>query len=187
MLDDEQSKRPGGLVSEIGPIQMLRYRRIAEEVRSGRFGRLYGDGNPVPVPRCDISIDKKSDDEKKFQRTLTGQGRASLLSIMGAPDDVILVTELDLYEYGRCDFVAYGGRKTWVAELKMGEAKSQVVSQIDKYRLALELDMCLGLYDEVRAYVLAERFPSYVSTELSRAGVTMVEHSGRSDSLRIIV
>jgi hypothetical protein len=187
-LDDELAKDQGNLVSEIGPIQMLRCRKIIEEVRSGTFRRLHGDGVSNPSVPFQYDIQEKTEDEKAFQRKLfsSSGGKTIFLAIIGAPTDAVIVPELDLREFGRCDFAVYGGRKAWAVELKMGEAKSSVVAQIDKYRLGLELDMCLGLYDEVEAFVLARSFPKYVATELSRMGVGMVVHEGKADSLRII-
>ena len=67
----------------------------------------------------------------------------------------------------------------------MGSAPADVVSQIDRYRLASELDMCMGLHDDVKAVVVAESFPHYVAVELSRLSVTMVTHDGSPQGLKV--
>ena len=188
ILDNELAENQGSLVSEIGPIQMLRCRKIIEEVRSGTFRRLHGDGVSNPSIPFQYNTQEETEDEKAFQRKLFSPsgGKTVFLAIIGAPADAVIVPEFDFMEFGRCDLVIYAGRKAWAVELKMGEAKSSVVAQIDKYRVGLELDMCLGLYDEVEAFVLARSFPKYVATELSRMGVVMVVHEGKTDSLRLI-
>jgi hypothetical protein len=189
MLEDEARARGrGALAREIGPVHMLRCRRIAAEVRSGSFRRLHGDGVSTPSVPFQYDTKEKTEDEKAFQRRLYSHsgGKVVFLAAIGAPADAVIVPELDLREFGRCDLVLYGGRRAWVVELKMGEARSSAVSQIDKYRLALELDMGLGLYDEVSAVVIAASFPRYVAGELSRMGVGMVVHDGNPESLRTV-
>ena len=187
MMEDELAGNPGELLAEIGPIQMLRYRRIADEVRSGAFRRLHGDGFSSPSVPFQYETQEKTEDERAFQRKLySSANKAVFLAVIGAPLDAVIVPELDMREFGRCDLAVYAGRRAWAVELKMGEAKSSAVSQIDKYRIGLELNMCLGLYDEVMAFVLAGSFPKYVHSELSRMGVVMVEHSGKADGLRVL-
>jgi hypothetical protein len=122
--------------------------------------------------------------EKDFHKVLiTNAGRTALFKEAGIRDWASASHEHDFWEYGKCDFYIREGRIAHVVEVKMGEAPSSVVSQIDRYRLAAELDMCFGLHDEVMAVVMAEKFPPYVMTELSRLNVTMLLHRGTPDSI----
>lgn len=184
-LEDEQEKNPGGLLNEIGPIHMLRYRKIKERMALDLYGRVEGG---TSAPSADWRTSKeRTRAEKDFQGELiTRRGRTMLFVLIGVPDDAIMVEEVRMGDYGRCDIVVTSGRETWPIELKAGEAGSSVVSQIDKYRMAQELDMCLGLYDEVIPFVMAESFPPYVSSELSRNGVGMVIHNGTVERMEIL-
>lgn len=179
MLEDEMAH--GSLVSEIGAVQMGRFRKIREGITDGSFARLYGQGTDSSALDLGPPADR-SGEEKDFCKKLL-QDRHVLLCLLGA-DGADIVTELPMDPYGRCDFVIRAGRRVYVAEVKMGEAPSSVVSQIDKYRLCMELDMCLGTHDEVLAFVVAESFSPYVASELSRLDVGMIEHKGNCESMK---
>lgn len=180
MLEDELAPNQGA-ISEIGAPHVARFRLIADEVRSGRFGRLHG-GYSSPQGQFPFEQPEPSCEEKEFHRTLmTRQARNCLFPLLDWPEAASMSHEHDMAEYGRADFLLRAGRKAAVMEIKMGGAPPSVVSQIDRYRLGAELDMCLGLYDEVEAIVLSESFPSPVAAELARLDVRMVLHSGRAD------
>jgi hypothetical protein len=85
-----------------------------------------------------------------------------------------------------CDFLVREGRTHHVIEVKAGGTPSDVVSQIDRYRIGSELEMTMGLHDRVTATVIAERFSPYVAMELSRLSVRMVTHCGTPESLRLL-
>lgn len=183
MIVDEQLKSPFNLRDEIGGRNYNRYLRIKSNVENGCYSRLYGSGaaNPLETP-CSYETDKE---EAEFHLELMARP-AALFSLIDVPSDAIVVHELELAEYGRCDFVFRHGKTVTALEVKMGESPTSVVSQIDKYRLGLELDMCLNLYDTVRAFVLAGGFGPYVTSELSRSEVGMVIHRGSPDELRLL-
>lgn len=183
MLEDELGELPSKLASEIGPAQMERFRKIKDRVSRGEFGRLYGPGESVGPVYEAPRIRERSGPEKEFCRALLKE-RERLLGAMDMEFWADIVPEVDMDPFGRCDFVAREGRTVAVVEVKMGEAPTSVVSQIDKYRLAAELDMCIGTHDEVLAYVVAENFQPYVATELSRLSVNMILHKGSPRTLR---
>lgn len=185
MLDDETGGSADPIEREVGFIHAERLRKIKDRMVSGSFGRIYGDGDGVDLMDLSPPAAKKTCNERDFCRDLL-RSKDKFLSTLGIEFWADVVCEVDLAPYGRCDFLVTEGRKTNVIEVKMGESPPAVVSQIDRYRLALELDMCLGLYDEVSAYVLAESFSPYVAGELSRLDVAMVEHKGTPGSLRRI-
>lgn len=175
------------LSSEIGPKHMERFRRIREGIRRGDFRRLHGNGGgSLAHSSCGEAVEK-SCREKEFCRALaSAENRPSLLGAVGAGSGAVWAMEVPMWPYGRCDVVLGEGRSSYVVEVKMGEAPASVVSQIDRYRLSMELDMCMGLYDEVFAFVLAEGFPPYVASELPRMSVSMILHSGSPGTLRRI-
>lgn len=179
LLEDESSNRDDLVLSEIGPIHMGRFRTIRERVRSGSFGRLYGDG--IGVPRNPIEFVSEDQSEDEVHRWLDGKdGGSILLACIGASWGSITCSEFVMGEYGRCDILVRDGRTVYPVEIKAAEAPSSVVSQIDRYRLAMELDMCLGLFDKVIPVVVAGDFGPYVRQELSRCDVLMVCHEGKS-------
>ena len=179
MLEDEMGLFSGA-ISEIGP-HSTRYRLIAEEIKSGRFGSLHG-GYSAPVGSFPFEQPEPSGQEKDFHKVLlTRPARACLFPLMDWPLVASMYHEYDMGKYGRSDFFVRNARQASVIEVKMGAAPPSVVSQIERYRLASELDMCLGLYDSVEAVVMAEAFPPTVATELARIGARMVLHSGRPD------
>lgn len=188
MLDDEV--RSIGLLGgerlreEIGDAHVLRYEKIRQRMAIGEFGRLYGQGTSAPeLPQLNFKPEP-SLPEKEFHRKLRApEGKAALLRAMGAMDWAEMIPEVDMAPFGRCDFVVREGRRVHVVEIKVGQAPASVVSQIDKYRLCSELEMCMGLHDEVMAVVVAESFPNYVTTELSRMSVSMLTHRGTVDSI----
>lgn len=185
MLEDEEAHCPR-LRDETGPIHYARYQLIRDAIKSGTFGRLYGAGSETPI--IDQSGATNSDGtEAVFHRKLIQpEGRAKLYECLGIAKEALLTHELEMEPYGRCDFVVREGRTWHCIEVKMGEAKSSVVSQIDKYRLAMELEMTWGLHDRVNAVVIAENFSPYVAAELARLSVDMVKHNGEPNSLRKI-
>lgn len=183
MLVDEHLASPSYLVDEIGPVNYARYLKIKTNVENGSFCRLYGGGQATPQPvECNYETGKE---ERQFHVDLMAQP-AALFSLIEVPNDALVIHELDLSEYGRCDFVFRHGKVVTVVEVKMEDAPTSVVSQIDKYRLGLELDMCLNLYNTVRAFVLAAGFGPYVTSELSRVDVGMIVHQGKPNELRLL-
>lgn len=181
MLLDEDKTTP--LTKALG-VHHERFERIRASMASGYYGRLYGFGEPTPS--LDPYASKEaSGPETDFHKSLMSpEGSRAMFACLGISLGSTIVHELEMSPYGRCDFLVREGRKWHCVEVKMGEAKSSVVSQIDKYRLSTELDMCLGLHDQVQAAVIAESFSPYVASELSRLSVMMVTHSGTPDSLR---
>lgn len=185
MLEDEINLAPAGtLASELGPVHMERYRKIKERMTLGLYMRLSGDGSSAPISKwCPPASQENS--ERAFCKELcTRKGKAFLFNLLGASPDAFIIDEFDMGIYGRCDIVVQAGRVRWVVEVKMGRAPDSVVSQVDKYRLSEELQMCLGLHDDVRPFVLAGSFPPYVASELSRNGIEMLLHDGKPESLR---
>jgi hypothetical protein len=179
LLEDESSRKDELVLSEIGPVHMGRFRTIRERVRTGSFGRLYGDG--IGVPRDQVEFVSEDQSEDEVHRWLYGKdGSSLLLACIGASWESIMCSEVVMGEYGRCDILVRDGRTVYPVEIKAAEAPSSVVSQIDRYRLAMELDFCLGLYDKVIPVVVAGDFGPYVRQELSRCDVSMVCHEGKS-------
>lgn len=182
MLEDELDGDVGLLAAEVGQRHIHRFARMRNGVADGTLARHFGSGYATAEEGFGVAIDD-SQMERDFCKSLANE--AVLRAIIGASKDAIIVLEVDMEEFGRCDIVVRDGRTMHVIEVKMGEAPSSVVSQIDKYRVSVELDMCLGLYDEVTAHVVAASFPKYVAAELSRGAIGMIVHEGRPDRLRI--
>lgn len=184
MLEDELSRKPDGLLLDTNQSHVDRFERIRDRIARGEFGRVYGYGSEAP--QSTQAVLPPSGVESEFHKKLMHKsGRPLFLEALGASPAATLVHEADMGEFGRCDFVARDGRSWYVVEVKMGSAPADVVSQIDRYRLASELDMCMGLHDDVKAVVVAESFPHYVAVELSRLSVTMVTHDGSPQGLKV--
>jgi len=181
MLEDEG--KSVSILDEIGPIHYSRFELIQANVKNKSYGRLYGYGFETPYVDP-VACKESSGEEAEFhQKLIMKEGRKHLYGCLGLKPETGMIHEVDMAPYGRCDFVIREGRTWYVVEVKMGEAKSAVVSQIDKYRLAAELDMNMGMHDSVVAVVVAETFTPYVAGELSRLSVLMIKHGGTPDSL----
>ena len=181
-LDAEERSSDATVLTAIGAKHYSRYLRMRDAMERGRFDRLRGDGDSIPgevTPRKE-----KTQAEKEFCRELI-QRHEEMLELTGASPGSIINPESDLNPYGRCDFTIYDykARVAIALEIKMGTAPTTVVSQVDKYILALELDMNKTRWDEVRGFVMAEAFDEYVSSELPRVGVNMILNSSGSLSL----
>lgn len=186
ILENEIGLQPEAVLSdEIGEPHLERFKKIRSRMARGEFGRLYGEGGEVPAaPMPAVPADDK--DELDFCRELAKE-RKALCKAIGCGQDANIVRELEMGQYGRCDFVIVEARVAKILEVKMGEANHSLVSQIDKYRIAMELDMNLGGYDAVEAYVLAGSYPQYVLAELGRAAVVVLSHDGTPNNIRRIV
>lgn len=182
MLEDELDGDVGLLSAEVGSRHLQRFARMRKGVADGTLARHFVGGY-APADEGFVVIPDDTPRERDFCRNLANE--AVLRAIIGASKDAIIVLEVPMEEFGRCDIVVRDGRTLHVIEVKMGEAPASVVSQIDRYRVASELDMCLGLHDEVLAHVVAASFPKYVSAELSRGSIGMIIHEGRPDRLRL--
>jgi hypothetical protein len=181
MLEDEGSKKP--LDQSLG-VHYQRFLALRDAVRDGTFAKPHGIGSQAP-PLDPFAHKERSGEEAAFHRILMSPaGRGPLFACLGAGSKATMVHELEMGIYGRCDFVVREGRTWHAVEVKASEAKHDIVGQIDKYFLALELDMCLGMHDFVKAAVVARSFPPYVAGELSRMGVVMIAHDGSPESLR---
>ena len=185
MLEDETKGDHDLIFAEIGTRHMPRFYKMKDGVEDGSFPRLFGSGYETP-PVVDYAIVNVNElpKEREFCRQISCE--PILRAIVGAQSESIIVLEVEMDEFGRCDIVIRDGRILHVIEVKMGEAPTDVPAQIDRYILAAELDMCLGLHDEVVAHVVAGKFPKYVATELSRRSVGMILHEGRPDRLRLV-
>jgi hypothetical protein len=185
MLEDEANHCDYTLCMALGS-HFDRFSRIRYGIKHGNYGRLYDQGEAAPENAEKIE-QKLEIDESKFHTLLLGEGKQKFLSEIGASSKASIVHEFEMDPYGRCDFLIRDGRTWHVVEVKIGQAPTSVVSQIDKYRLFSELQMCLGLHDEVKAAVIAQSFPTYVAGELSRISVSMLLHRGDADSLKKII
>lgn len=186
MLEDETKGDHDLIFAEIGSKHMPRFYKMKDGIEDGTFLRLFGSGGyetPLDQDRF-MPFPDDLPKEREFCRQIANE--PILRAVVGASSDSIIVLEVEMNEFGRCDIVIRDGRKLYVIEVKMGEAPTDVPAQIDRYIMAAELDMCLGLYDEVIAHVVAGKFPKYVSTELSRRSVGMILHEGRPDRLRLV-
>jgi len=169
------------LTDELGSVHFARLCKISEEIRSGRFGRLR-EGYSAPGGDYFLFKPEPSGKEQAFHvQLMTRQARNCLFPLIGVPPDARMQHEGDLDPYGRCDFILRHGRRIVALEVKMGLAPPSIPSQVDKYIMALELNLWLGQYDFVDAAVLAESFSPEVAVELSRMGVKMILHRGRTD------
>lgn len=185
MLDDEA--KYVDLKAEIGPAHHARYLLIRDSIKSGTFARLYGMGAEPPQDFEGYVKEDLAGDEADFHRQIMKkENRERLFECIGSDFWATMIHEVDFGFYGRCDFIVREGRTWHCIEVKIKEAKSSVIGQIDKYRVAAELDMCLGLHDRVNAVVVAQSFSPYVASELSRLSVAMVKHDGTAGSLRRI-
>jgi hypothetical protein len=175
------------ILNEIGLVHYNRFEIIRKNIENNMFGRLNGNGYTTPD---DITTYKKEKTikEKDFCKLLYSKtGSRFLAELVGADlNSYTILNEFELGDYGRLDFLIKSGRKVYAIEVKTGEAPSSLVSQIDKYRLALELSMNFGLYDEVQAFVVAEAFPVYVTGELSRLSIELIEHKGTLETLKLV-
>jgi hypothetical protein len=176
MLEHEEAAG-GKLLDEIGPVHYGRFLKIREGITSNSWFRIYGSGETTPrsFETYESTIEKKENDIHKA--LLSKEGKVLLEALLGISDEATYVHEQDLMDYGRCDILARDKRTVYILEVKQGETPFSVVSQIDKYRLAVELDLSLGLYDYVQAAVIAESFSKYVTAELSRLDVNMFAFS----------
>lgn len=176
MLEHEE-KAGDKLSDEIGLIHYGRFLKIKEGITSNSWSRIYGSGETTPrsFEVYESAVEKRENDIHKA--LLSKEGMVLLEALLGVSDEAIYIHEYDLRDYGRCDILARDKRTIYIIEVKQGETPSSVVSQIDKYRLAMELDMSLGLYDYVQAAVVAESFSKYVTAELSRLDVKMLAFS----------
>jgi hypothetical protein len=180
MLEDE---KPEAVQAEIGPIHYKRLLHMKEEVHNGTFRRFRSGGEAMP--EMNGILMERSRDEAAFHRLIMAkEGRRKLFDALGVEPSASLVHELEMEPFGRLDFLVREGRRWYAIEVKINEAKHDVVGQIDKYILSLSLDMCMGLHDEVKAAVLAGSFSPYAASELSRMGVTMLTHDGTVEGIR---
>lgn len=172
---------------EITEPHYRRFLKIRENISNKQYGRLYGAGYDAPVLPYFVAPIEKSCQEKEFCKKLFSKdGVDKLSSTLEIPQGLSLLSEVELGNYGRLDLLGKVARTVFAIEVKVGKAPNSLVSQIDRYRLALELDMTLGMYDEVKAYVVAEQFTNYEAIELSRLAVNMIEHAGTIESLRLL-
>jgi hypothetical protein len=178
-----ESEKPEDIINEIGEVHYRRFQQIKNNIIFGNFRRLYGTGTSMPAIN-EYFVKEPDIKEKEFHKLLmTKSGRLPLFSCLGASEASTMVHEIEVSPYGRIDFVVKDGRKWYAVEVKVEEAKDDIIGQVDKYFVALELEMNLGLHDYVGAAVVAPSFSPYVTAELSRMGVIMVTHSGTAESL----
>lgn len=183
LLDDEISNG-GSLLSEIGPIHFERFKTISSRVKDNSFARITGDGVDATFLEP-LKQDIENTPEKEFCKTILKE-KTHIYNAVGVSSKAIITTEVDVDPYGRIDIRFVENRVVKILEVKTKEAESSLVSQIDKYRVAIELDMCLGLYDQVEAYVLANAYNKYMISELTRASVVVLTHTGTPESIRRI-
>jgi len=187
-LMDVEHAAGGDLLGEIGEAQHARYVRIRDNMARGDWMRLCRPGYSSPSsPGGEGKKKEKTQAEKDICQTLKERSK-ELMHVAGLSDKATMHSESEMAPYGRCDFVSLDrpGRTTAAIEVKAGEAPSSVISQVDKYMLCLELDMIRQSHDNVVGFVVAESFSWFVSSELSRSGVGMIQFRGDAP-LRLIV
>ena len=184
MIEDELSKG-NSLLAEIGPIHFERFKSISSRIKDNSFSRLVGRGSDAAIVE-EINPESQTISEKEFCRVILKE-KTHIHQAVGASPNAIVTTEVDVYPYGRIDIRFVENRVVKILEVKMGEAPTSLVSQIDKYRVAIELEMGLGLYDYVEAYVLANSYNKFVSSELTRSSVVLLTHTGTPESIRRIM
>jgi len=172
-------------LAEIGPIHFERFKSISSRIKDNSFSRLVGQGSDAAIVE-EINPESQTISEKEFCRVILKE-KTHIHQAVGASPNAIVTTEVDVYPYGRIDIRFVENRVVKILEVKMGEAPTSLVSQIDKYRVAIELEMGLGLYDYVEAYVLANSYNKFVLSELTRSSVVLLTHTGTPESIRRIM
>lgn len=181
MLLDEAKRH--SIAAEIGPVHFARFELMKHNVEMGHYGRLYGCGFDAPAV-LSPPTSRTIEEEAFHKKMLTLPGRQHVYDIIGVKEKASMLHEVDLQEFGRCDFTVREGRTLHCIEVKVGQAKHDLIGQIEKYRIALELEMCHGLHDRVLPHVFAESFSPYVANELSRLSVNMVQHDGKTENFK---
>jgi hypothetical protein len=181
MLEDEGLRVP--LSTALG-VHYDRFEFIRDAIRDGTFARPYGCGFQSPTLNPFAQKERTGEESEFHRKLMSPSGRGSLFACLGAGPKASMVHELEMGEYGRCDFVIRDGRTWYAVEVKTCEAKHDLVGQVGKYITALELEMSLGMHDFVKAAVVARSFSPYAAGELSRMGVLMLLHDGSPESLR---
>ena len=174
------------ILKEIDEPHFERYKTIRTNIQNGIYGRIHGSGFETPEIPLVFSKDKSGSEKEFCDKLWSKEGRIKLSNLLNLSKNATILREYEIDSFGRLDFLIRDGRRISIIEVKMGQSPYSLVSQIDKYRLAVELDMCYGLYDYVNAYTIAESYTSYEAIELSRASVKILEHKGTLESLRII-
>lgn len=177
---DEQIRK------EITEVHFDRLIKIRDNITRGIYGRLHGDSFTTPITTTIVNKERSGLEKEFCNQLVTSLAQRKLAELMHIQGKFGVCREYDLSPYGRLDFLFREGRRLCALEVKMGKAPNSLVSQIDRYKIALELEMCKGLVDRVDAYVLAESYTQYEMSELSRMGIRMMEHRGTVESLRII-
>lgn len=184
MIEDELSKGKS-ILAEIGSIHFERFKAISSRIKDKSFSRLVGQGSDVAIVE-EISPEPQTISEKEFCEAILRE-KTHIYQAVGASPNSIITTEVDVSPYGRIDIKFVENRVVKILEVKMGESTTSLVSQIDKYRVACELEMNLGLYDYVEAYVLANSYGKFVLSELTRSSVVILTHTGTPESVRRIM
>lgn len=170
---------------EITTVHFNRFLKIKSNIQNGIFTRIYGEGTTTPI--LESSKKQPTCQEIEFvNKVCTPEGKVILCKLCGLSPRASLQREYDLGEYGRLDLYIKDARRAVAIEFKVGCSDSSLISQIDRYRLALELNLCLGLYDVVDVFVAVESFTSYTAIELSRMSVKMIEHKSTISSMRLL-
>lgn len=186
MLQNEVKKCDLKMNMALGDVHFERFYKIRESINNKQYGRLYGSG--YSTPDQDIFIPKEVNlaESELHKLLMKKESRGYLFNCIGASPKAHIVHEYGMHPYGRCDMLIRDGRIWHVVEVKREIAPTSIVAQIDKYRLCAELEMSSRMHDEVRASVIAQCFPQYVRSELSRISVKMISHEWNAESLKVI-
>jgi|GEM_PF-6276356 len=100
-----------------------------------------------------------------------------LQKLLNATDDFYLYDIEHHTRFGRVDAVVQDNMTMYVIEIKKGQARHGVISQIDKYMLDFRLCLNLKMWNNVTGVVIANGFLNYVTKELVKLGVIPIKYT----------
>lgn len=130
------------------------------------------------------NVDERFKEEKLLVKTVC-ENASLLKEILNASDNFYLVSTEFPTRYGNVDIVAQDNDTIYVIELKKGDARYAIISQIDKYMLHFNLLLINKMWRKVVGVAIANSYIGRVLKELVKLNVISIKYTYKNNILRL--
>jgi RecB family endonuclease NucS len=136
----------------------------------------------------DAEITEKDEDRSIDEKSLVKlicENVESLRTLLKTDEKLYVHNIEQPTQYGRIDIVLMGGDTAYLVEVKKGDARYSVISQIDKYMLDYNLKLILKLWKKVVGVVIANAYIGRVINELVGLNVIPIKYRLKNGVLKM--
>ena len=181
MLREEYDKDPQSFDFLTNDNRWNELRQLGNAVDNGLIVKNFNyKDNANTVDKANEE-ETRIEDERKLVKIICQQYISTLKDILKTTDSLYLYNVEQPTQYGRVDIVLQDNDVVYLIEVKKGDARYSVISQIDKYLMDYNLKLIYKFWKKVIGVTIAGSYIGGVSRELIKFGVIPIKYKVNDD------